>query len=113
MCMSHAASHQHPESRATERCPSIARARNQHGGDSPGVVARFRALATSSLSLSPRSSGDRAQRATGQPAVPITLKVSADVVRQLRAYAAASGLTMGEIVARSVIVFLADRSKHG
>ena len=48
-----------------------------------------------------------------EPAVPITLKVSADVVRQLRAYAAASGLTMGEIVARSVIVFLADRSKHG
>jgi predicted DNA-binding transcriptional regulator YafY len=48
-----------------------------------------------------------------EPAVPITLKVSADVVRQLRAYAAASGLTMGEIVARSVIGFLADRSKHG
>jgi hypothetical protein len=41
------------------------------------------------------------------------LKVSADVVRELRAYAAASGLTMGEIVAQSVIVFLADRSKHG
>jgi len=48
-----------------------------------------------------------------EPAVPITLKVSADVVRELRAYAAASGLTMGEIVAQSVIVFLADRSKHG
>jgi predicted DNA-binding transcriptional regulator YafY len=48
-----------------------------------------------------------------EPAVPITLKLSADVVRELRAYAAASGLTMGEIVARSVIVFLADRSKHG
>ncbi|MFL5281240.1 MAG: hypothetical protein ACJ8AW_09620 [Rhodopila sp.] len=48
-----------------------------------------------------------------EPAVPITLKVSVDVVRQLRAYAAASGLTMGEIVARSVIGFLADRSKHG
>jgi predicted DNA-binding transcriptional regulator YafY len=48
-----------------------------------------------------------------EPAVPITLKISADVVRQLRAYAAASGLTMGEIVAQSVIVFLADRSKHG
>jgi hypothetical protein len=48
-----------------------------------------------------------------EPAVPITLKVSADVVRDLRAYAAASGLTMGEIVARSIIVFLAARSKHG
>jgi predicted DNA-binding transcriptional regulator YafY len=48
-----------------------------------------------------------------EPAVPITLKVSADVVRELRAYATASGLTMGEIVARSIIVFLTARSKHG
>src|SRR3954469_23829579 len=70
MYMSHAASHQHPESRATERCPSIACARNQHGGNSPGVVARFRTLATPSISISPRSSGDRAQRGIGRACRP-------------------------------------------
>src|SRR3954471_3727865 len=70
MCMSHAASHQHPESRATERCPSIARARTRHDGDSHGVGARFRALATPGVSISPRSSGDRAQRAIGRACRP-------------------------------------------
>lgn len=48
-----------------------------------------------------------------EPAAPITLKIPANVVRALRAYSAASGLTMGEIVARAITVFLAAQSKHG
>ena len=45
--------------------------------------------------------------------VPITIKVPANVVRELRAYAAASGLTMGAIVGAAITAFLAARSRHG
>jgi hypothetical protein len=48
-----------------------------------------------------------------EPAVPITLKIPADVVRGLRAYSATSGMTMGEIVARAVTAFLAAHPRHG
>jgi hypothetical protein len=48
----------------------------------------------------------------GEPAVPITLKIPGNVVRDLRAHAAATGLTLGEIVTRAVAAFLAAH-KHG
>jgi|SRR5664279_3254769 len=48
-----------------------------------------------------------------ESAVPITLKIPADVVRELRSYSAASGLTMGKIVAGALSTFLAARSRHG
>jgi hypothetical protein len=48
-----------------------------------------------------------------EPTIPITIKVSGDVVGELRAYAQASGLTMGEIVARAVSAFLAEARRHG
>jgi hypothetical protein len=35
------------------------------------------------------------------------------VVRELRAHAAASGLTLGEIVARAVKTYLAAAREHG
>jgi predicted DNA-binding transcriptional regulator YafY len=58
-------------------------------------------------------------RAIGRPvavsegSVPITLKIPAGVVRELRAHAAASGLTLGEIVARAVKTYLAAAREHG
>jgi predicted DNA-binding transcriptional regulator YafY len=45
--------------------------------------------------------------------VPITIKVPAHVVEKLRAHARASGLTMGEIVARAISVLLARTKRHG
>ena len=49
----------------------------------------------------------------GEPSVPITLKIPGNIVRDLRAHSAASGLTLGEIVARAVAAFLAKARKHG
>lgn len=41
-----------------------------------------------------------------EPTIPITIKVPADVVQKLRAYARHSDLTIGAIVARAVLSFL-------
>jgi hypothetical protein len=51
--------------------------------------------------------------AVGDASVPITLKIPVGVVRELRAYAAASGLTLGEIVARALTAYLATAREHG
>ena len=45
--------------------------------------------------------------------VPITLKLPPRTVRVLRAYAASSGLTLGEIVTRALAAFLSAVRKHG
>lgn len=47
------------------------------------------------------------------PTIPITIKMPGDVVVKLRAYAQASGLTIGETVARAVLRFLAQAKRHG
>src|SRR3990167_5974255 len=47
------------------------------------------------------------------PTIPITIKVPGEVVVKLRAYARASGLTIGETVARAVLRFLAKASRRG
>ena len=55
----------------------------------------------------------------GQPvpveeaSIPITLKLPPGTVRVLRAYAASSGLTLGEIVARALGAFLSALRRHG
>ena len=48
-----------------------------------------------------------------EPSVPITLKIPGSVVRDLRSYSAASGLTLGEIVARAISRFLKAPRRHG
>ena|ERR1700739_3549498 len=47
------------------------------------------------------------------PSVPITLKVPANLVRDVRAYSVISGLTISEIVTRAITAFLAALSGHG
>jgi len=47
-----------------------------------------------------------------EPSVPITLKIPGSVVRDLRRYSAASGLTLGEIVARAISTFLKATRRH-
>ena len=48
-----------------------------------------------------------------EPSVPITLKIPGSVVRDLRSYSAASGLTLGEVVARAILRFLKASRRHG
>ena len=48
-----------------------------------------------------------------EPSIAVTFKLPASAVRDLRAYAAASGLTQGEIVAQAISRFLAQERKHG
>ncbi|MGA7823034.1 MAG: hypothetical protein WCA14_02510 [Steroidobacteraceae bacterium] len=48
-----------------------------------------------------------------EPSIPVTFKVPANVIRDLRAYAASSGLTLSEIVARAISAFLAAMRRHG
>jgi predicted DNA-binding transcriptional regulator YafY len=47
------------------------------------------------------------------PSVPITLKIPANVVRDVRAYSAISGLTLSEIVTRAITAFLSAVRGHG
>jgi predicted DNA-binding transcriptional regulator YafY len=47
------------------------------------------------------------------PSVPITLKMPANVVRDVRAYSVISGLTLSEIVTRAITAFLTAVRGHG
>ena len=47
------------------------------------------------------------------PSVPITIKMPANVVRDVRAYAVLSGLTISEIVTRAITAFIAAVRGHG
>ena len=47
------------------------------------------------------------------PSVPITIKMPANVVRDVRAYSVRSGLTISEIVTRAIAAFLAAIRGHG
>jgi predicted DNA-binding transcriptional regulator YafY len=48
-----------------------------------------------------------------EASIPITLKLPPRTVRVLRAYAARSGLTLGEIVTRALGAFLSALRRHG
>jgi hypothetical protein len=48
-----------------------------------------------------------------EASIPITLKLPPRTVRRLRAYAARSGLTLGEIVTRALGAFLNAFRRHG
>jgi hypothetical protein len=45
--------------------------------------------------------------------VPITLKMPANIVRDVRAYSVSSGLTLSEIVTRAITAFLTAVRGHG
>ena len=51
--------------------------------------------------------------AGGEPNIPITIKLPADVAAQLRTFSATSDLTIGEIVAHAVRAFLTKVGGHG
>lgn len=47
------------------------------------------------------------------PSVPITLKLPAHIVRDVRAYSVISGATLSDIVTRAIVAFLAAVRGHG
>ena len=47
------------------------------------------------------------------PSAAFSVKLPEDVVYDLRAYAATSGLPIGEVVRRALIAFLATARRHG
>ena len=51
--------------------------------------------------------------AVPEPIIPITIKIPASVVEQLRSYAQATDLTIGETVARAVSALLTKARRHG
>ena len=48
-----------------------------------------------------------------EAAVPITFKISGDVIRSLRSYAAAKDLTLSEVVTRAVTDYVSRARRHG
>ncbi len=85
------------------------------------AIAEAAAVLTKDFGLSLRQAYRYLQEAQGikrpvpvtAPAIPITIKVPEDVVVKLRAHAQASGLTIGEVVARAVLSLLARERRHG
>ena len=47
------------------------------------------------------------------PSVPITLKIPANIVGDVRAYSVISGLTLSEIVTRAITAFMTAVRGHG
>jgi hypothetical protein len=48
-----------------------------------------------------------------ETSVPITLKIPAESARLLRSYSKSTGLTIGAIVTRALIMFLNTQRRHG
>ena len=48
-----------------------------------------------------------------EASMTITLKIPSNIVRELRAYSAGSGLTLSEIVRRAILAFLSAARGHG
>ena len=106
--MSHAAIDRHAEGSPSERRIRVARSRPQCGGGHHDPVQRLRDLASSSLPLRPQARTLEAPLPVTEPAIPVTVKLPGDVARRLRAHAASSGLTQGEIVGRALEAFIAQ-----
>ena len=51
--------------------------------------------------------------AVAEASATITLKIPSNMVRELRAYSASSGLTLSEIVRRAISAFLSAARGHG
>jgi len=83
--------------------------------------AEAAAVLTEDFGLSRRQAYRYLQEAQGikrpvpvaAPTIPITIKVREDVAAMLRAHAKASGMTIGDIVARAVLRVLAREHRHG
>ncbi len=79
-------------------------------------VAEATMTLSSAFAISRRQAYRYVQRArtldaplpVAEPAVAVTVKLPGDVARQLRALAASTGLTQGEIIGRALAAFIAE-----
>ena len=97
--MSHGTIDEHAKIPEIERGTSVVLARHRHDVGDGDARAIGRAVPVA------------------EPLVAATFKVPGDVLRQLRAYSAASGLTLSAILTRAVKIYLTSaarqRRKHG
>jgi len=85
------------------------------------TLAEAAAILTDDFGLSRRQAYRYLQGAQGiaapvavcSPTIPITIKIPEDVAVKLRSYAQASGLSLGDIVARAILSYLAKAGWHG
>ena len=111
--MAHGAIDRCSEGRAAERGAQSVGARDKHGRCGGLVVSPVRALATSSVPYLQEAQAIGHAVPLVAPSVPITIKMPANVVRDVRAYAVLSGLTISEIVTRAITAFIAAVRGHG
>jgi hypothetical protein len=111
--MSYVAVHQSGQGTAAERSPSSTRANTERREAAQSLSHEF--------DLSRRQAYRYLEQAAklGHPvlveeaSIPVTLKLPPRTVRVLRAYAASSGLTLGEIVTLALGAFLSALRRHG
>jgi len=90
----------------------IARGQNLNEA-AEALVAQFGLSLRQAYRYLEQAQGIKRPVQVSEPSIPITIKVPGDVVMKLRAYARASGMTIGQTVARAVLRFLAQARRHG
>ena len=111
--MSYGAVNEDTEERTLECGAPADRAGHRYGGGCHDVRARLRSVAASSLPLLGAGAGDDTPAPGGRTVCGGDIRLPASVIHNLRAYAATSELTLGEIVAQAISRFLAAERGHG
>ena len=85
--------------------------------EAASILARERAISRrQAYRYLQRARGMRRVVPVGEPSVPATFKIPRDVLAQLRAYSASSGLTLSVIVTRAIeksLTATRQRGRHG
>ena len=100
-------------SRAGDGGAGVARAGDQHGGGGCRFVTRFWPSRRQAYRYLEEAQAVAAPPVVAEASVTITLKIPSNIVRELRAYSAISGLTVSEIVRRALSTFLSAARGHG
>ena len=100
------------EIRACESCAEITRGWNQHGGGSRDLVAQFRFVAASSVSISRKGPIGWTAIGACRGLHHDHTQDAASLARDLRVHAMHSGMTTSEIVRRAIFAFLSATHKQ-
>ena len=111
--MSHDAIDTGAKSRAGDGGAGVARAGDQHGGSGFALSRDFGLSRRQAYRYLEEAQGVVPAPAIAETSVTITLRIPRNIVRELRAYSASSGLTLSEIVRRAISAFLSAARGHG
>jgi hypothetical protein len=111
--MSHGAIDPGAESRAGEGGAGVARAGDQHVEAAVALSRDFDLSRRQAYRYLEEAQAVASPPVVAEASVTITLKIPSNIVRELRAYSAISGLTMSEIVRRAISAFLSAARGHG